>query len=531
MAEHVENPYRHDAPGVGPFVGRRVELTKLRRSVEAGRNALAAVMGGRGMGKTALATRLLSALEGDEQFVVRSIARVGRDTGAFVRQLEDALDAPIDPGVLVQALVRAVKARRGRRLVLLLDEVDGLVDSDDGRDVLENLRIAYEQLHGALAIVVFGGIRLRELLTSNVSPFLRSAQWFPLVGLSLEDTAALIREPLRLEVPRDLVEVLWEQTGGHPLLLQAIMERAVDLGSSTSTPVVDHLLAAMTTVVVEMLEPKIFPIWWDNLTARGQQGYRTLLAMDRPLEREQWAIHLGSGPDDVVEVLESTGIARVEGGRLLARSATFGAWVNRCHPMSESSSLASPPSERNEWLRPGVDAFEQLVVEKVARWARSIVEHPAPFLRGKAKAGGDGLGLEQSFQLGLLHALRQHDLLVEPEPLSAARGRVDLKVRPRDDSDQRACVEIKIWGRKHKDVLEQVLGYVVPGDDFACIVMIDRHERPLRDAYLQECLSELPEPLWQDAARPPAHPAIVTEHRLASGGTVRVYHFLVQLPL
>lgn len=527
MAE-ASNPYRHDLPGLGPFVGRHTELKELRTSIVVGRNALAAVMGGRGMGKTALAGRLAQELAADDGLSVHVVGRVDRDPRAFVRQLEQCLGTPIDPVVFVDALAHAVQSHQGRRVVLLLDEIDGLIGSDGGRDLLENLRIAYETLSGGLAVVVFGGSRLRELLTSDVSPFLRTARWLRLTGLSLAETSMLINDPLDLRVPPSVVELLWEQTGGHPLLLQAIMERVVDSGPSTS--VIDGLPAAMAAVVAEMLEPRIFPIWWDNLTVRGQHGYRTLLAMGRPLEREQWAAHLGNGPDGVVEILESTGIARVEGGRVLARSSLFCAWVARCHPLASPTPPPEETARERVFESPDATAFERFVVEKIARWARSVVEHPAPFLRANAGTDNDGLALEQTFQLGLLHALRQHDLVVEPEPLSSGRGRVDLKIRPGDALDQRACVEIKIWGRNHKNVVEQVLGYVVPGDDFACVVMLDRHRRSLRDVYLRECIPGLAEPLWHDRGASPSYPAVVTVHALPPEGSIRVYHFLVQLP-
>ncbi len=524
------NPYRHDVPGGGPFVGRERELNELRTSIRAGRNALAAVMGGRGMGKTALAGQLRQALAADDHLVVEVIDRVEREPGAFVQQLERCLDASIDPRAFVDTLMHAVRAQRGRRVVLLLDEIDGLIGSEGGRDLLENLRIAYEKLGGGLAVVVFGGSRLRELLTSDVSPFLRTARWLRLAGLSLEETSMLVNRPLGLGLPADVVELLWDQTGGHPFVLQAIMERSIDRAGAAASVVIDELPAALEGVVTEILEPRLFPIWWDNLTPSGQQAYRTLLGMRYPLEREQWAAHLGNGPDGVVEILESTGIARVEDGRLLARSSLFCAWVTRSHPSSIPTSAVAARASVPAGALPDASDFERFVVERVARWARSVVEHPAPFLRTTAEPGNAGLALEQSFQLGLLHALRQHDLFVEPEPLSSVRGRVDLKVRPASGLDQRMCIELKIWGRKHKTVVDQLLDYVVPGDAFACVVMIDRHERPLRDVYLEECIPRGADLVWQDAAASPCHPALVTGHARPAGGRLRIYHFLVQLP-
>lgn len=517
------NPYRHDVPEAGPFVGRGGELKELSRAISTGRNALAAVMGGRGMGKSTLAARLRRELSSNEDLVVRIVERVEPDPGAFVGQLERRLDLAIHKDQFLDDLVRAVQAQNGRRVVLLLDEIDDLIDSEDGHNLLGNLRIGYETLGGSLAVVVFGGSRLRQLLTSGVSPFLRTARWYCLTGLSLSETSELINAPLGLQVPDDLVEALWDQTGGHPLLLQAIMELAVDLASSNQS-IIDKIPTALVDVTTRILESRVFPIWWDNLTERGQRSYRTLSGMTAPLARHQWAVHLGNDPDGVVEILQSTGIARVEGGKLLARSTLFCDWVNRCHPVA-----AGAAGGEHGYVHPGASEFERYVVDKIARWARSVIEHPAPFLRSKAGSEDEELGYEQNFQLGLLHALRTHDLFVEPEALSV-RGRVDLKVRPLEDADKRACVEVKVWGRKHKEVVQQVLDYVIDGDEFACVIMVDRYRRPLRDPYVRECLSGLAVPSWEAEPGSASHPALLTEHARASGATLRVYHFLIQLP-
>jgi Cdc6-like AAA superfamily ATPase len=176
MAEPSANPYRSDLPGVGPFYGRDAEIEGLVTALRNGRRALAAVMGGRGMGKTTLALRVKEKLSGIEGTIVHAVALPRREPAQFLAQLESHLGLPLDPLSPGDSIVDAVRATDGDRVVLLLDEIDGLVAAEGGRDLLENLRVAYEALAGKLGIVVFGGSSLRELLTSDVSPFLRTAQ-------------------------------------------------------------------------------------------------------------------------------------------------------------------------------------------------------------------------------------------------------------------------------------------------------------------------------------------------------------------
>ena len=176
-------------------------------------------------------------------------------------------------------------------------------------------------------------------------------------------------------------------------------------------------------------------------------------------------------------------------------------------------------------------------MDGVAKWARTTVEFPTWHLRSASTASGnDRLLPEQHFQLGLLTALLQQELLAEPEALSSERGRADVKVRWPPNPARRTCIELKVWGGTgYKEVVEQVLGYVVPGDDFGCVVMIDRQSKPLRERYFQECLNggTVGTMVWPKnggAAERLSYPAFITEHPQPSGGHVRIHHILVQLP-
>lgn len=530
MAEAMSNnPYRTDYPDECLFYGRAEERKRLCRALESGRNSLAAVMGGRGMGKTALALRIKQDLQQAGLDAVHYIAKPASDAGSFFAQLAQYLGQELDGMWPVESVVGAVRASRANRIVLLIEEPESVIANAAGRALLENLRAAWEQLRGKLGIVIFGGSMLRELLLSDTSPFLRSAQWMPLRGLSLEETAALLCDPLRLDMPDELVEALWVQTGGHPLLLQAIMECAVEHAASHDELVVNQIPAAMHDIARGRLEATLFPIWWDNLQARGQDAYHKLLQHGQPVPRTQQARVLGNGPQPWIEVLETTGVARIEGDMLYPRCEFFRIWAEENHPRA---SQAQPPNLPPLSLPfPWDHSFEETVITAIARWARDVIEFPAVALKGSSGNGNGTLLPEVYFQLQLLLALRQRELLVEPEPLSSTRGRTDLKIRWPREHDRRACIETKIWGRNHQAVVEQLLGYTLIDDAFACVVMIDRQARSLRTAYQSECLDgdKCGKILWQSHEE--GNPlTFVTSHARDRGRPIRVYHFLVQLP-
>lgn len=528
----TSNPYRTDFPAKCLFYGRAQERERLRRALMTGRQSIVAVMGGRGMGKTALVLRVLEDLQRAGMDAVYYISKPASDAGGFFEQLAGCLGRALDPRRPVDSLIEAVRASDAHRVALLVDEIEAVIASPAGRALLDNVRIAWEQLGGKLGIVVLGGSRIRELLLSDTSPFLRSAQWVWLRALPLEDAAALLREPLALDVPDELVEAVWVQTGGHPLLLQAIMEQAVEQAVSREEPVVDQVPIAMDEVLRHRLRPTIFPIWWDNLQPHGQKVYHLLLQHRQPVPHKRQAHILGHGPQPWIEILETTGVARMEGDALLPQCELFRSWAEDNHPDSARSPLLEI-SLPFPWDHP----FEEAVVTAAARWARDVIEFPHLALKPDATrksstgSGNQTLLPEVHFQLQLLVALRQRELLVEPEPLSSTRGRADLKIRWPQETDRRACIETKIWGRNHRDVVRQLLGYTLDGDGFAGVVMVDRQARSLRDAYKSECLDGDTggQMLWEDGND--GNPlALVTQHERDRGMPIRIYHFLVQLP-
>lgn len=527
MLEGVENPYRRDRIADSLFVGREALLFELAEAVRAGRNAIRAVMGGRGMGKSSLARQLQKRLGADALTIVASgsVQRTAAEIGRV-------LGARLDDGDPVEALVGGVAAQPARRVALVLDEVERLLRDQNGLAFLDNLREAYERSQGRLAVLVLGGTEVRDLLVDQASPFLRIAGGVhTLTGLAREEAATLLRAPLGLDVPDDVVDALWAETAGHPWLLQTFLELAVERASSP-TEVVAHLPAAMRAAESQVLHPIAFPIWWDNLRARGQDVYRRLAREPAPVPGSAWVARFGDDPRPWLDVLASTGVASLDEGTVIARGALFRRWVADNHPESPA---AAYDDALGAWLTAvGVDAFERIVVRALAAWARATVEFPAAAVRGgpDAKSDNSALQPEAFFQMHAIIALLQHEreLTAEPEALSMkSAGRTDIKVRARHDVTRRACVEFKIFGRKDEEVVKQVVGYAAPDDSFAVVVSVDRCKRALRPEYESRCFLGAPPERQHDAPRPLLYPAYYTEHPRVGSSPLRVWHFLVQL--
>jgi type II secretory pathway predicted ATPase ExeA len=522
--------FRTDMPDQEHFVGRVREIEELVAAMTEGVDSIAAVMGGRGMGKSSLLRHVAQKLSGHKVRLVR--IDIPGSASTMITSLTAALGVEVKAYTLEDGLRKAIELH-DQPIGLLLDEIESLLGDREGIDLLNNLRSAYENLGGRLRITVFGGAGLRLLLERNISPFLgKCRRWCTLRGLSRDEVDELLRVLDAPALPTSSIDLLWEQTNGHPQLLRETLGRLVDETTRTGRPA-ELLLPDVFGVMARdaYLLERLFPMWWDNLQEKGQEMYRKLLRCKSPVRRAERARRLGKMPDVWVPVLESTGVARAEGDEVLPRGELFRTWVLENIPDEEP-----PPLPQVSFTAPGSDQFEQEVIAAVAQWIRGVHEFPLYAIRSdlKAKVGNDRLHVEAHFQLGLLLALRQRGWLAEPEPLSGAyESYTDIKVRERQASDRRACIECKIWGRaKYKDVVSQVTGNALVYDAFAVVVMVDRHQRPLAPEYRKECLGGATELFPPEGNEPSAQatPAFVTEHPRPGGAPLRVYHCLLQLP-
>lgn len=313
------NPYSSDLPAWAIFVGRSVERERLTSSVNAGNPGVVAVMGGRGMGKTSLARRAERDGSQDVRVEFVGLPRSPRDV---LDTLGQALGGTIDERMLVRSVAARFRAD-ARPVALIIDEVEGLLGTTEGVELLESLRVVREapSVGELLRVVVLGGSGLRDLLQRDVSPFLRAAHWLPIRSLEHSECERLMCEPLQAVVPAVLVEWLHRETGGHPLLLQRVLARAVERG----WPKADQIERSANEV--EREQGPLFEMFWRNLRDGGQRAYHDLL--DRgPLSSGQRLRRLGNNPDATLEVLETTGVVAIDPvGDARVHGGMFERWV------------------------------------------------------------------------------------------------------------------------------------------------------------------------------------------------------------
>lgn len=189
--------------------------------------------------------------------------------------------------------------------------------------MLEGLRVVREDpnVGALLRVVVLGGSALRDMLLRDVSPFLRAACWLPVHGLELAECASLVREPLAAAVDDATLEALWRETGGHPQLVQRILSRAVVQAWPSRGSPLDVIPA------VEAQQGTLFEILWRNLRSEGQRAYLELMERG-PLQSVARLARIGNNPAATLEVLTSTGVARVDASETThIHGEMFARWV------------------------------------------------------------------------------------------------------------------------------------------------------------------------------------------------------------
>ncbi len=148
MVEGLENPYRADRIADTLFVGREGLLAELMATIKSRRNAIHAVMGGRGMGKSSFAKQLKMRLDSDVLTIITSgnVKRVASTLGHELGLNLD-VDDPVD--ALVAATKRACVA-------VVLDEVDLAVQRASAPgEVATQLPTAIQEAESKLHSIAF----------------------------------------------------------------------------------------------------------------------------------------------------------------------------------------------------------------------------------------------------------------------------------------------------------------------------------------------------------------------------------------
>lgn len=227
------------------------------------------------------------------------------------------------------------------RLVVMFDEIEPITVSDWGDSFFDHWRALLSNSPGLSEFftAVFAGARDMDALRRDLTSPLRDVlEWRNLRALEYEDACQLMQEPIEVEWPRSFLDTAYEETGGHPMLLQYVMQH-----------VVDHVTSVSPELCLQQAVHKFarergwqFSDWWERFCMPASQRIYARLPDDGsllPLRSITREFRLGEATR-ALEVLLHVGIAASdeEGFAYRYNGKMFRDWYRTFGMLSDSPS-------------------------------------------------------------------------------------------------------------------------------------------------------------------------------------------------
>jgi hypothetical protein len=422
------------------------------------------------------------------------------------------------------------------RLVLLYDELEGYAEEGSvaGQHYFDALEDARKNMDGELAIVAAGGLGMLSLrvLAQGSSMFSRASRHI-LTPFRDEDIALLAEDfqPSTSTLPEDVLPALRVFSGGNPMLVTYGLDqlwKAEQPSTTILSKAFDEFRDREDPYFVQSVLKPVFDPKYGRLPAAAWRALnrangRLSQAELRELRREA-SPELALDGRDFFDMLRASGLVIM----------TDSAWredpaVVELVPSILRSEVDDVIGEADHVSEAGRQSSLQGQLRKDLILAIADIQRMTPaFYRPGTKNEEKKLVPEATFAAAIALVLNSRGWRTELEAMSGA-GFTELKGFHPSFDKQEAIVEVKIWGRKYKEIHDQVTSYFARGVTAMATVMVT-DQRSLSgswsQAYERECLTGKVEgkPLWR-----PLQPPLEGYFEAQSSGLV-VEHFLLCLP-
>ncbi|MBI2908332.1 MAG: hypothetical protein HYX92_11845 [Chloroflexi bacterium] len=360
------NPFNAEAPveEAAKFVGRRDQLIEIVDKRIGGAHPISTILiGGRKIGKTSLLYqirgRILENRACGADIGIPALVDLNSLTSLCLSAFYEGIVAQIvsslrefkgldvsfqkiggDPySVFCETILsvwRQCSERIGSpRFVVLIDNAERLLGHGWTSDVVSNLAnlINDSSLKSSVALVLAGSRELHNYAMTEErgigSRLGTAARWSMLEVLTESECADLINAYLGCEVEQQIVEGVYKQSGGHPLVTQYLLQHAWQPCPARITP------EAISIACKEFgNEVKVFQWWKDKFKCVDRCVCASLARSPRPITKCEISgflkgrVELGD-IEDALEFLKYTGIV-VENDKEFALAGTlFRTWFMR----------------------------------------------------------------------------------------------------------------------------------------------------------------------------------------------------------
>lgn len=231
------------------------------------------MFGGPLIGKTTLARRLAEELdESGVKAVSLQLPLLISDSAFWPQLLEALLQQGIGPTArnpfkkppaslpdlmsqLHHLYEKAPSEIAARPVILILDDCDHLLRHSETL-IPQIVNLALEStLPSIQAICWIGGPAFSDWVAAHPSAFKLPLRLYPLSVIPIREARKIIREQLGPEKPVEEIDRIWNETGGHPFLLERIFNPEGNLSIKTLRGQLRQTLRSEDEAILNQLDP------------------------------------------------------------------------------------------------------------------------------------------------------------------------------------------------------------------------------------------------------------------------------------
>ena len=230
------------------------------------------------------------------------------------------------------------------QIVVIFDEIELISKSEWGRSFFANWRSLLTntpEIQQYLSAVFSGADEMFKISRDVGSPLGNALNWQELELLSLEDTSNLMCEPVQYNWSKSFIEQVYDLTGGHPFLIQYLMQIVCNSG-------IDDSFQSLEKAKNHFLKNQRFQFqnWWEKFDDQTRALYSRLTQIS-PTFRTAIITEFGMSIDRSISILSHTGVVsfKWENGNISTAGSLFKDWFNQFGDLSVPPDLASRVDE------------------------------------------------------------------------------------------------------------------------------------------------------------------------------------------
>lgn len=218
------------------------------------------------------------------------------------------------------------------RAIVLFDEIEHIVVNQEWagaffanwRALLSN----FPSISGHICAVFSGAREMANLQHDIGSPLMDVLEWRSLRNLDVVDTGRLMTEASGLDIANDVITFAFEETGGHPMILQYVMQKFLAQSVNRTEATIQECISDFETKRAWQ-----FGEWWSKYCDAASQLVYSSLPKDHSYKAvTAFANELGGYESSkALEILQHVGIAELstDNSQARRRCRMFTRWAEK----------------------------------------------------------------------------------------------------------------------------------------------------------------------------------------------------------